>query len=262
MTTRTRLVLGLLLVGGVAGWWGTRRWGALRVDRIHVAEAPGLRIRTAALTRGWHSAGTVVAAYADVERFRPVVVSNPDREAIAAIAPEAPWVMNGSFFTPQAEPTGLLVSEGTTLHPFIGHGGPAGSGVLTLGDGVQLHRREGFRPAEGFEFAIQAGPRIIEPGGQPGIYRDDGRRANRTVLGQSADGRLVMLVIHCQPGLGPSLFELVSLLQSPALGPLRVALNLDGGNSTGVRARLGDLDLALGEGATVPYGLALVERAP
>ncbi|MGF1511972.1 MAG: phosphodiester glycosidase family protein [Myxococcota bacterium] len=259
------LALGFALVGGVTLWWTSRRIGELRVGEIQRTQDQGIDVLEAPVYRGRTRAGTLVAVYAGLDRYVPEVVQNPSGLEVDSMAPGAKVVVNGSFFTPENKPTGLLVSNGEVLHPFIGHGGPAGSGVLTVDHHINLHRRDSFEPGAETRFAIQAGPRLIEPGGGPGIYRDDGQRASRTVIGESEDGRLALVVVHTEPGLGPTLFELVALLKGSVLGPglrLRAALNLDGGNSSGARVALKDLNVHLGSGVTVPYALALRERLP
>jgi len=76
---------------------------------------------------------------------------------------------------------------------------------------------------------------IVEPEGKPGIHRDDGRRAARTVA-CLAGNDLHFIVIAAPRGDGPTLFESASLLREPPPRGFgcRVALNLDGGPSTGV----------------------------
>ena len=90
-------------------------------------------------------------------------------------------------------------------------------------------------------FAIQAGPRIIEPNGQPGIKSDDGKRRNRTLIGISESGRLVIAsyIAHASGGKGLSLFQLQGLLTKQlrrlnkgSQYSLTSALNLDGGPSS------------------------------
>ncbi|HYQ15500.1 MAG TPA: phosphodiester glycosidase family protein [Polyangiaceae bacterium] len=85
------------------------------------------------------------------------------------------------------------------------------------------------------KLAVQSFPLLVELDGRSGIHRDDGRRAARTVA-CLVDRALHFIVIAAPRGEGPTLFEAADLLRAAA--PLgfgcRVALNLDGGPSTGV----------------------------
>ena len=146
--------------------------------------------------------------------------------------------VNGGFFDPKLQASGLLLSGGRLLAP--GRAG-GGSGVLAVAKGrAQLLKRGEPLPA-GTDFAVQCGPRLIEPGGSIGIYTDDGQRAARTAACLREQGRELNLVIALSKGFrasGPSLLQLAQWLAAP-LAPgetsgCHAALNLDGGPSTGI----------------------------
>src|SRR5262249_41132337 len=134
------------------------------------------------------------------------IALNDSQEAIADVAGDALAVANAGFFTKERKPTGLLVSEGRVLSPFVAHSGGAGSGVFLIeNDSASLVERDqagGLLSKRSFgptAFAIQAGPRIIEPSGVDGIVKDDGAHANRTVIGANAQGEAIIAAI-----IGPS----------------------------------------------------------
>ena len=219
------------------------------VEPVRVKLADGLELVQATLYRGPRAAGQMVAVYASLDRVRPRLRLNPERLPLAGLAEGALLVTNAGFFTEEWKATGLLVSSGKTLSPFVPQAGSAGSGVFLIRAGqIRLLERDAAR-GETFSdalLAIQAGPRIIEPGGRPGIRSDDGARANRTVIGADHAGRLALVVVYQGDGghrFGPSLFELMRLLGSQGLGrvsrelALDIALNLDGGASTGLSLR-------------------------
>lgn len=139
--------------------------------------------------------------------------------------------MNGGYFEADFRPSTWLKHGGVELAPRsdTSKGGvlALAPGKLYLGPFSQLR----FEPA----LAVQSFPLVIEPEHQPGIRRDDGRRAARTIA-CLVGARLHFIVISAPRGEGPTLFEAASLLGAapPAGFGCRVALNLDGGPSSGV----------------------------
>lgn len=228
--------------------------GALSTEMI----APGVELKQADLFRGRTRSGHLYALYFDPSVVEPSIEINDGASAMANVAPDALAVVNAGFFTPERRATGLLVSQGKLISPFISEGGGAGSGVFVLDDGkasLVLREKAKKEHFERAELALQAGPRIIEPDGSMGIRADDGARANRTVIGADRGGRVVVLVAVGPNGwsTGPTLFELQKLI-SRDLG-LAFALNLDGGPSTGLFVR-GDKHVAIAEAAPILSALA------
>jgi hypothetical protein len=255
------LLVGLVLYAGGRALYDRATGGELVLKNLSRSESTqGIEIVRAELHRGFRKAGRFVAVYAQPEKIELSILLNDRQLPINALARDALLVVNGSYFTPERKPTGLLVSEGRVLSPLVKKGGGAGTGVLVIRDGqVRLHPRESIkkRDYEGSSFAIQAGPRVIEPGGISGIRSDDGLRANRTVIGGDRRGRVVVAVTYDDDGsrTGATLFELMHLLSVGLADiaddlPLDFALNLDGGPSTGLFLR--DLEpIDLPEGARV-----------
>ncbi len=140
-------------------------------------------------------------------------------------------VVNGGYFEADFRPSTWLKNAGTQLSP---KSDTSKGGVLALGKtGVYLGPFAGlaFEP----ELAVQSFPLIVEQDGKPGIHSDDGRRAARTVV-CLVGSSLHFIVIAAPRGDGPTLFESATLMRElPPRGfGCRVALNLDGGPSTGV----------------------------
>lgn len=259
------LVVGLLAAGT---YMAARHGGAGHLhmhDVEHQVLAEGAELVQARLYRGTAAnAGQLVVIYVDPSTVGLEVVLNANKKRLVALAPKAGLVMNAGYFTPEYRPTGLLVSNGKVLSPFVSTGGPAGSGVLLVEAGkVQLLRREdvGTRRFDGADVAIQAGPRLLEPDGARGIRSDDGQHANRSFIGADERGWLVLGVVHRGDsglGGGPSLFELqrVLLQLKPHAPAVVFALNLDGGPSTGLHLRA-KTTLNLPESGTVYSALAV-----
>lgn len=261
------------LSAGLAIWLSPAGEGPISIeDAASTKLEGGLLLFQAELMRGSRRAGRMALFYAPVARVRARLALNPHRRAIAELAPPGALAMNAGYFTAEHKATGLLVSEGRRLSPFIPQAGAAGSGVLLIEGGlVQLLERDQIkdRSFEKAALAIQAGPRIIEPGGRPGIRSDNGRRANRSFIGRDAQGRLVLGVsYHPDPtrGRGLSLYELQDILTrglaaegGEALA-LDAALNLDGGPSTGLSSGLQEPPLSYPEAAAVHSVLTLARR--
>jgi len=146
--------------------------------------------------------------------------------------------VNGGFFAPNLEPSGLLLSGGSLLGRARSGGG---SGVLAVAEQRARLLKRGEALPEGADFAVQCGPRLIEPGGALGIHSDDGQRAARTAACIREAGRELDLVVTLRKGHlggGPGLLQLAQWLAGP-LAPgdasgCEAALNLDGRPSTDV----------------------------
>ena len=253
MTTGPRravvVILVLLGLGVSTVYMGRRPQGPLHLAKVRVrTPRPGVELVEGDVRSGARGRGRLTAVFVDLAVAQVELVLNPEKAPLGRLRsnPQAWLVANAGYFTEQYRPTGLLVNRGQVLHRFVPEAGSAGSGVLTIqGTEVRLFERDAVDPKiiERADFAVQAGPRIIEPDGSPGIRGDDGMRANRTVLGRDGRGRLALVVIYAPEsglGVGPTLFELQRLLGPDGLGSVRAelalvaALNLDGGPSTGL----------------------------
>lgn len=144
-------------------------------------------------------------------------------------------VINGGYFTPENETTGLLISEGrasgTPLADF------AGMFAVTLDGQVSVRwlHQQPYDPGEPLAEGLQSFPVLVKPGGVMGFPADadDGRPARRTVVAQDRRGDILVIVA---PRGNLSLHELARFLAASDL-ELDVALNLDGGLSTGLWLR-------------------------
>lgn len=189
----------------------------------------------------------------DPARTRLQIVLSKRGAPLAQLLPAGGLaVINGGYFEADFRPSTWLKDGGVELAP---KSDPSKGGVLALAPGVvfigplsQLR----FDP----ELALQSFPLIVEPDGKPGIHRDDGRRAARTVACLVGE-QLHLIVISAPRGEGPTLFESVRLLAGFGC---RAALNLDGGPSTGIwfAPELGARQRP--PLASVAYGLAVLPR--
>jgi hypothetical protein len=139
-----------------------------------------------------------------------------------SIAPGYIVALNGGYFEPDLRPSGLLIDQGREVQARSG-----GSGVVVLEDGLaKLQRLRDLKPSPSAS-VLQAWPFLIEPGGADGIHRDDEKLSRRSAIALDAQGRGLLVAV---PQDGVSLYALMQVCRS--LGA-NVALNLDGGPSTG-----------------------------
>ncbi len=232
---------------------------------------PGLEVTrlTGLVLDGVTQEGVVVRV--DLARLALEPRAVPGRD-LAALADEPALVLavNAGYFEADGAPTGLLAGETVT------YGVPSrrgGTGIVVVRDqrATLVPFTASFTLGGPAELAVQAGPRLIELDGRPGIRGDDGQRAPRTVLCLGDGGRRVDLILVWQRGnplAGPGLFALSRALATPLMPADRrrceQALNLDGGPSTGLvlgrelAARAAVQHLPLGP---VPWALQVRLRA-
>jgi hypothetical protein len=163
-------------------------------------------------------------AYAE----RPKTLETWQRET------DADLVVNGGYFSIENEryfPDGLTVMNGQAFgRSFNGYGGmlaidPSGAELRWL---VQ----EPYNSFEPLQAALQAFPILVQPGGQLGFpaTRENHARARRTVIAQDREDRILIMVA---PDGYFTLHQLSLYLTESDLN-LDIALNLDGGGSTGI----------------------------
>jgi hypothetical protein len=196
-------------------------------------EAAGVRVTTGTLS----AIGTIgVWGFTDVApdlaRTRLEIEVAPRGAPLAELLPKDGLVIvNGGYFEADFRPSTWLKNAGIELAP---KSDTSKGGVLALGASDPY-----VGPFSGLDFdpalAVQSFPLLVERDRKPGIHRDDGRRASRTVA-CLVERQLHFIVISAPRGEGPTLFETAALLRAtpPAGFDCRVALNLDGGPSSGV----------------------------
>lgn len=151
---------------------------------------------------------------------------------------DALLVVNGGFFTEQFFATGLTVIEGQVRGSSYGDF----AGMFAVTDQGPSVRWLGSRPYnanEPLRFGLQSFPMLVKPGGIVGYERADNDQARRTVIAQDGDGRILILVA---PWGSFTLQGLSQWLVQSDLN-LDVALNLDGGTSTGLLLTQPELEI-------------------
>lgn len=160
---------------------------------------------------------------------------------------DAAIVLNAGYFTPEYLAAGLIVADG--VH--YGQSYRDFAGMLAVGqDGVRVRwlRDQPYSPDEPLTAAVQSFPLLIKPGGTLGFPQEDGFPARRTVIAQDRAGRIVIVVC---PGGTLTLYRLALLLMQSDLD-LDIALNLDGGTSSGLVLSAGQESIAIPSYTAVP----------
>lgn len=165
-----------------------------------------------------------------------------------------PIAVNATFFDENGAALGLL-QAGATIHNPLRN---ADWGVLAVKGtaGSLVHTKE-FAADPALDFAVQCGPRAVVAGKPPKL-KAQGASA-RTGLCLTAPDRLVMFATEGRLTSA----EIAKWLAQPAASGgvgCTDALLLDGGPSTQVWAKVGDVALDVRGGWPVPNGVGLTRR--
>lgn len=143
-------------------------------------------------------------------------------------------VVNGGYFRIENEiyiPNGLTIVDGVTF----GSSYDSFAGMLAINDyGTELRwlANKPYDPYEPLRAALQSFPVLVKPGGELGFpaQYEDNVKARRTVIGQDREGRILFILA---PRGYFTLHQLSVYLTGSDLH-LDIALNLDGGPSSGI----------------------------
>jgi hypothetical protein len=146
----------------------------------------------------------------------------------------ASLVVNGGYFSIENEryfPDGLTIINGEASgHTFDEFGGMLA--IEKSGAELRWLVEKPYDSHERLQAALQSFPILVKPGGELGFgaERENMARARRTVIAQDKDGRILFIVA---PQGYFTLHQLSAYLTESDLN-LDIALNLDGGGSTGI----------------------------
>lgn len=167
-------------------------------------------------------------------------------------------IINGGYFTPENQTTGLLISDGQAWGGV--YGDFAGLFAVTAGEQVSVRwlRDRPYDPAEPLAQAVMSFPVLVKPGGVMGFPADadDGTPARRTVVAQDNQGQILFIVA---PRGVLSLHQVAVFLAGSDL-EIDVALNLDGGFSTGLWLEAGDSSIKVDSHVPVPSIISVEAR--
>jgi hypothetical protein len=159
---------------------------------------------------------------------RPKSLDNWQKETNASL------VVNGGYYSIENEryfPDGLTIAKGKVFgRSFTGFGG-----MLAINESRAELRwlvEKPYNSNEPLQAALQSFPILVEPGGELGFgpERENHVSARRTVIAQDKDRRILFIVT---PQGHFTLHQLSVYLTESDLN-LDIAINLDGGGSTGI----------------------------
>lgn len=142
-------------------------------------------------------------------------------------------VVNGGYYSIDNEryfPDGLIITDGQVSGRSFNSGG-----MLAINDARAELRwlvQKPYNSSESLQAALQSFPILVTPGGGLGFgaERENNVSARRTVIGQDKAGRILFIVA---PQGYFTLHQLSVYLTESDLN-LDIAVNLDGGGSTGI----------------------------
>lgn len=160
--------------------------------------------------------------------------------------------INGGFFDEKYNPLGLRVSNKAEHNPlkriswwgifYIKNKTPHISSLMA------------YDSHEPIDFAVQSGPRLIIDGHIPSLKPG---RAERTALGITANGQVIILVTENTP---ITTTDLAKIMRSAPLHCVN-ALNLDGGSSSQLSAKIGSFHVNVHGFANVADAIIVKARA-
>jgi exopolysaccharide biosynthesis protein len=147
-------------------------------------------------------------------------------------------IVNGGYFQENFLPTGLLKINNKVISNLNKVGS---SGILAINNTEVniFHKKDLDKYKSYYSDLLQNGPLLVEDNGHMGIYKDDKEYSARTIIGTTKDNKTIILV--ADHDASPSLWEISSLLvKSESEGGFncKMAINMDGGSSTGFRLNL------------------------
>lgn len=140
-------------------------------------------------------------------------------------------VVNGGYFTADFVATGLVIADGVASGSSYGEF----AGMVAIGGtavDIRWLAQQPYQPGEGLRAGLQSFPLLVKPGGVLGFPADadSGQKARRTVIGQDTSGRILLILAP----LGHFTLHALSRYLVESDLQLNIALNLDGGPSTGL----------------------------
>jgi hypothetical protein len=147
---------------------------------------------------------------------------------------DAAIIVNGGYYSIDNErysPDGLTIVDGRAVgRSFHGFGGMLA--IRPSGAELRWLVEKPYNPYERLEAALQSFPILVKPGGELGFgaERENHVSARRTVIAQDKDSRILVMVA---PQGYFTLHQLSVYLTESDLN-LDIAINLDGGGSTGI----------------------------
>lgn len=147
--------------------------------------------------------------------------------------------INGGFFNPNLQPLGLRIKSGVTLSP-LKKISWWGAFIIANNTATIISEKE-YRYSPKISFAIQAGPRLLVNGKPNPLLRPG--VAERSALGITRSGKVIIAVTENLPLTTLELAEILAGTEASGGLDCWQALNLDGGSSSQLYAKIGNFTL-------------------
>ena len=188
--------------------------------------------------------GRIHAFKVSLEDYRLNIALAEDYDKLALSAAKfahrakVPLTINGGFFSPDFKPLGLRVQNGTT-RSYLKK--TSWWGVFYIKNKQPHIVSQRYYPKNmRMEFAIQAGPRLLVNGHIPKLK---GGYAERSALCITHKGEVVITITEHAPLTTRQFAQILKKPASKGGIDCYQALNLDGGNSSQLYARINDFSL-------------------
>lgn len=190
-----------------------------------------------------------------------VITSNEDKkygEPISDIVRRSRALIgiNGGFFTPEHKSIGLLIKSGKKINPM--HYTSWWSIFGIRGDTPIILPQWQMKSTDGFTMALQAGPRLVVNGHVPKLKNR--KNTARSAIGITQAGQVIIVVTE---GAGISLTDLAQIMsRNRFINGLDCpnAMALDGGRSSQLYARVGNLSLSVDGFSRIPNGIGVFRK--
>jgi uncharacterized protein YigE (DUF2233 family) len=189
-------------------------------------------------------------------QLKPLVAKKGQTLSIDQLAKRAGALVaiNANFFDPQGSPLGLIIKNKEVLNRFKSI---SWWGVFYLsGSTARIVHSSQYRHSRRIDTAIQAGPRLVVNGAPPKLKEET---SPKSAIGINHNGDVFLLATRDTIPIN----QLAQIMaKSEANGGLGIVhgLNLDGGSSTQMYARIGSFSLNLPSYVGVPVGLGVFRK--
>lgn len=194
--------------------------------------APGAQVRYEDWKTGDGDNDTVTIARFDPRDIALSVAYRPDTPLYASQwmqQEHALAVINGGYFDANDNATALVISNGQVSgNTYTGFGGMLWADARG-NIGLRSLSQQPYSPNEAITQAVQSSPTLVLNGKRT-QFKADASQNRRSIVAMDTQGRLLFIA---SPGEVFSLDELAGLLSSSDLS-IKIAVNLDGGGSTGL----------------------------
>jgi uncharacterized protein YigE (DUF2233 family) len=220
---------------------------------------PGVELRYEDWKSPAGNEDTVTIVRFDLRHIRLTVAYQPTKPLLLSQwmqKEQATAIINGGYFDQQHHATGLVISNGQAFGTsYKGFGG-----MLAVDNQGQVRLRylsqQPYNAYAGLQQVTQSAPMLILPGGKRAHFNADAVSSRRSVVATDKQGRLLFIT---SPSNAFSLDELADLLVTSDLS-IDVALNLDGGSSTGLYTHAGNQHVSIDSLAQLPIVIIVKER--